>query len=123
VTGAAGQHVLLGLLSGFGVGGGFSNLDFSVTSNGTLLFSQSFSSFAAAQGFFNDNVLDLGYLGSGVQDLVVTTAFTENAGQGYGFSYVIGSAVAAVPEPSTWVMMLLGSGMLLMRRRNQKEQA
>jgi hypothetical protein len=127
VTGNGGGHLLLGLLSGFGVGGGFSNLDFSVTSGGVLLFTQSFASFDAAQGFFNNGMLDLGVAGAGVHDVLVSTAFTQTAGQGYGFNYVIGvgnALLAPVPEPQTWAMMLLGSGVLVVaRRRNKKERA
>jgi hypothetical protein len=44
-------------------------------------------------------------------------------GEGFSFNYAVAGGVSAVPEPSTWAMMILGFagvGFMTYRRRNQR---
>ena len=71
----------------------------------TTILNQTFSSIAAADSFFDDQVINLGSsYGPGV-DLTFTYTLTADGPGGYGLDFVVGGAV---PEPSTWAMMLVG---------------
>jgi hypothetical protein len=48
---------------------------------------------------------------AGLQDLLVSAAFTLDRPGGFGFEYALG--VTPVPEPQAWVMMALGLAVLL----------
>lgn len=133
---AVDQHLLIAFL---GAGGtGFDSLDLSISSHGTLLFSQSFTSLSDANLFFTDRVLDLGLFGAGAQDIVVRSSLA-GAAYGYAFNYVLGgglggfgaigggtalSGVSAVPEESSWMMMMIGlSGLVIVARRRKSAAA
>lgn len=134
---AVDQHLLIAFL---GAGGtGFDSLDLSISSHGTLLFSQSFTSLSDANLFFTDRVLDLGLFGAGAQDIVVRSSLA-GAAYGYAFNYVLGggglggfgaiggaaalSGVSAVPEESSWMMMMVGlSGLVIVARRRKSAAA
>jgi hypothetical protein len=130
------QHLLIAFL---GAGGtGFDSLDLSISSHGNLLFSQSFTSLSDANLFFTDKVLDLGLFGAGAQDIVVRSSLA-GAAYGYAFNYVLGGGVggligagnptggvgvSAVPEESTWMMMMIGlSGLVIVARRRKSVAA
>lgn len=130
------QHLLIAFL---GAGGtGFDSLDLSISSHGNLLFSQSFTSLSDANLFFTDKVLDLGVFGAGAQDIVVRSSLA-GAAYGYAFNYVLGGGVggligagnptggvgvSAVPEESTWMMMMIGlSGLVIVARRRKSAAA
>jgi hypothetical protein len=128
------QHLLIAFL---GAGGtGFDSLDLSISNHGTLLFSQSFTSLSDANLFFTDKVLDLGLFGAGAQDIVVRSSLA-GAAYGYAFNYVLGggvlgsigtptglSGVSAVPEESSWMMMMIGlSGLVIVARRRKSAAA
>lgn len=128
------QHLLIAFL---GAGGtGFDSLDLSISSHGNLLFSQSFTSLSDANLFFTDKVLDLGLFGAGAQDIVVRSSLA-GAAYGYAFNYVLGGsglagignvagglAVSAVPEESSWMMMMIGlSGLVIVARRRKSAAA
>ena len=71
----------------------------------TTILSQTFSSLAAADSFFDDQVINLGSsYGPGV-DLTFAYTLTADGPGGYGLDFVVGGAV---PEPSTWAMTLVG---------------
>jgi hypothetical protein len=132
---AVDQHLLIAFL---GAGGtGFDTLDLSISSHGSLLFSQSFTSLSDANLFFTDKVLDLGLFGAGAQDIVVRSSLA-GAAYGYAFNYVLGggggllgvgvptsgAGVSAVPEESSWMMMMIGlSGLLIVARRRKSAAA
>lgn len=112
------QHVQIAFSSGAGTG--FDMLEFSILNHGQELFSRSFLGSADADLFFNGTLLDLGWFGAGMQDLVIRSAFTFTTPGSYGFNYLVGTSVSAVPEPSTWLAMLLGLGTLVMVARRRK---
>jgi len=117
---AADQHLLLGFLGASSLNTGFDLLNLTISNNGAALYSHSFSTLDEANLFFNAQVLDLGLLGAGLQDVTVTSELIASSANGYAFSYVIGSGLltaTAVPEPSTWLLLLLGATVLLVTRR------
>jgi len=118
---ADGQRLLVGLFGGPSQSGGDLGLNFSVSNNGTLLFTRSLLGDELTP-FFTDRLLDLGLLGSGLQNLTIATQWYGSAfggeAAGYGFRYVMG--VSPVPEPSTWLAMLLGLGTLVMVARRRQ---
>jgi hypothetical protein len=104
-----GGDLTLGLIgdqqSGFNGGAGFESIEFTVLAGGTTILDQTFSSLAAADSFFDDQVINLGSsYGPGV-DLTFTYTLTADGPGGYGLDFVVGGAV---PEPSTWAMTLVG---------------
>ena len=109
---AYGGDLLLGLIedqqSGFANGLGFQSMEFTIAANGDEIFDITFLSLAAAESFFHDNVIDLGSdLGPNIDLTFGYTLVADgsyNSG-GFGFDFAIGGAV---PEPSTWAMMLIG---------------
>jgi hypothetical protein len=109
------RYLTLGLLGSLAQGTGLRELELTVSNHGTELFSQTFTSLADAQLFFGDNALNLGLLGAGSQDLLVSAGFTYTGPGGYSFQYALG--IAAVPEPQTWMLMLLGLTVVLVRRK------
>jgi hypothetical protein len=112
---AAPGFLTLGLIDNATYGTGFTKLELRISDADTEIFSQSFDSLVAAQAFFSDHALTLGELGAGSHDLLVTAGFSVTNGQGFGFRYALG--VSAVPEPQTWMLMLLGATVVLLRRR------
>lgn len=120
---AVDQHLLIAFLAAGGTG--FDSLDLSISNHGALLFSQSFTSLADANLFFADRVLDLGLFGAGPQDIVVRSSLM-GSDYGYAFNYAIGggSAVAPVPEASSWMMMMIGlTGIVIVVRRRKSATA
>jgi hypothetical protein len=118
----------LDLLSDNFFGVGFDSLAFQANVNGTL-HTYRFSNLASAESFFGNHILDLGALASGSQSISLAYVLSYNSGTsaapgaGFGFTYnlaaepsvspaVLAAEIApnsvAAPEPSTWVMMLIG---------------
>lgn len=64
---------------------------------------------ASAEAFFSHNALDFGPL-AGYRNATLNWSFTsQSPGDGFAFDYAIGNyQVNAVPEASTWAMMILG---------------
>ena len=80
-------------------------MDFYVDVNGRELFDVNFGSLSVAESFFSDTVLNLGtYSGPGV-DVTFGYDLTADGSGGFGLDLAVGGAV---PEPSTWAMMLVG---------------
>jgi hypothetical protein len=111
---SAGNHLLLGLVRPFFSPGFDSSFSFSVTNGGTSLYAASFTTLAQADAVFNGHVLDLGAINANTLDLLLT--FTLESGI-YGFSYLVGSgaALAPVPEPGAWMLLMLGLALLAWR--------
>src|ERR1700722_11024147 len=84
----------------------FQQIDFTVTLDGAEVVDETFTSLAAADAFFDDHVLDLGAV-SGISDVTFSYDLVAGGAGGYGMDLAFGGAV---PEPSTWAMMLIGFG-------------
>ena len=115
----------LTLLSNTSTGDGFDTLDFDIYSSvGNYVYT--FTTLAAAEAFFSSNPLDLGSALAGSQyvDLYEYLYASESDPPGFSFDYALGETPytpPAIPEPSTWAMMLLGFaglGFLGYRRRS-----
>ena len=96
--------------------------------NGELVMSESLDSVEGMLGFFYDNVIDLEAIEGGtLQEIdLVTRASGDNLQ--FGFTFAIGAditALAAVPEPSVWAMMIGGLLVVFVlgRRRSSISQA
>jgi hypothetical protein len=102
--------IFLGFLSTMSVGNGFDSSTFQIFVNGGLFLSRTFNELASANSFFTDNFLDLGHFSSGVTDIELLYSETMSSTQGFGFTYGVAATgfASAVPEPSTWALMLLG---------------
>ncbi|USX26993.1 PEP-CTERM sorting domain-containing protein [Oxalobacteraceae bacterium OTU3CINTB1] len=110
----AGNHLLLALVQPFLSPFTDSSFSFSVANGGVSLYSGSFTTLAQADAVFNGHVLDLGAVNANSLDLLIT--FTLESGL-YGFSYLVGQgpALAPVPEPGTWLLLMLGLALLAWR--------
>ena len=92
-------------LTGFSSGAGFESMEFTVMADGVEILDSSFRSLAVAESFFRDDVIDLGSdFGPNIGLTFGYTLVADGPG-GFGFDLAIGGAV---PEPSTWAMMLVG---------------
>ena len=97
---------------------GFDSLDLQVVNEttGKSLVSFSFTSSSAAEKFFNAGQVSLGGVGAGSQSIEIEYSLAYNSGtsagvgDGFGFTYdlVDPPLGAAIPEPSTWALMLIG---------------
>ena len=104
-----GGDLVLGLIedqqSGFTDGAGFESIEFTVSADGATILDKTFTSLGAADSFFDDQVIKLGSSYGPAVDLMFTYTLTADGPGGYGLDFVVGGAV---PEPSTWAMMLVG---------------
>ena len=92
-------------MSGFPGGLGFQSMEFTITADGVEILDTTFRSLAVAESFFRDDVIDLGSdLGPNI-DLTFGYTLVADGTGGFGFDLAVGGAV---PEPSTWAMMLVG---------------
>jgi hypothetical protein len=92
-------------LTGFSSGAGFESMEFTIEADGVEILDTTFRSLAVAESFFRDDVIDLGAdFGPNIDLTFGYTLITDGPG-GFGFDLAIGGAV---PEPSTWAMMLVG---------------
>jgi hypothetical protein len=99
--------------------GGFDSLQLQVKVDGTTRLSEFFSGstgLAAAETLFRGHSLSLGAIGAGRQSIEIDYSLGYNYNYpsftygGFGFTYnlVDPPPTAAIPEPSTWAMMLVG---------------
>ncbi len=92
-------------VSGFAKGLGFQSMEFTIQADGVEVLDVTFGSLAIAESFFRDDVIDLGSnLGPDIDLTFGYTLIADGSG-GFGFDFALGGAV---PEPSTWAMMLVG---------------
>ena len=118
-------EVLVGLLDFTGRDAGTNmDLTFTVSNFGSTLLSEDFTSLAAADAYFTDHALALGNF-TGNVDLLLTTSMTTNSNQGADFSYLVATSnlVNPVPEPSQWLLLLGGLGILSSFARRFARQA
>jgi hypothetical protein len=105
VIGSA-EKFYLTLLSNDSSGLGFDSLELKIVVDGNSSLTYETQSLDSAEAFFTDNSLLLGVLGEGNQTVDVSYMLTASVvGDGFGFDFGVGGAV---PEASTWAMMLLG---------------
>ena len=101
--------LLLGLIdnqeTGFDSGLGFQSMDFYVIADGAKIDDWTFTSLAAADSFFQDQVIDLGSTFGPDVGLTFGYDLVADGSGGYGFDLAVGGTV---PETSTWSMMALG---------------
>ena len=121
-TTSASEALDLTMLSDEAVGFGFNSLQLQVInlvgSTPKTLLSETFSSFTAAETFFKEgNSIPLGAISAGSQSITIDFSLSYWNSPGivpmypnFGFSYALmdPQAPGAIPETSTWVMMLLG---------------
>jgi hypothetical protein len=101
----------VGLQDATSTGNGFDSLEFRITSGGTLVLDRTFASLASALSFFTDQVLDIGRISPdsfGLLDLSFDFALTAHT-PGEGFA--IDLAIAAVPEPAGWLVLITALGL------------
>jgi PEP-CTERM motif len=101
--------LMLGLIAdqhaGFAGGLGFQSMEFTILDRGVEIFDLTFNNLAVAESFFHDSIINLGSnLGPDI-DLTFAYNLVADGSGGFGFDFAVGGAV---PEPSTWAMMLLG---------------
>jgi hypothetical protein len=92
-------------LTGFSSGAGFQSIEFTITADGVEILDTTFRSLAIVESFFHDDVIDLGSDLGPIVDLTFGYTLVADGSGGFGFEFAVGGAV---PEPSTWAMMLLG---------------
>ena len=92
-------------VSGFAGGQGFQSMEFTIAADGNEIFDRSFTSLAVAESFFHDSVIDLGSDFAPNIDLTFGYTLVADGSGGFAFDFAVGGAV---PEPSTWAMMLVG---------------
>jgi hypothetical protein len=92
-------------LTGFSAGAGFQSMEFTIEADGVEILDTTFRSLAVAESFFHDDLIDLGSNFGPNIDLIFGYTLVADGPGGFGFDLAIGGAV---PEPSTWAMMLAG---------------
>ena len=98
--------LMLGLIDNLENGLGFQSMEFYVLANGNTVLDVNLGNLAVAESFFSDTVLNLGsYSGPAVDLTFGYKNLIADGSGGFGFDFAVGGAV---PEPSTWAMMLLG---------------
>jgi len=101
--------LLLGLIDnqqdGFTNGLGFQSMEFYVLDGGSKVFDVSLGNLTVAESFFRDFVINLGSYSGPAVDLTFGYNLVADGGGGFGVDFAFGGAI---PEPSTWAMMLLG---------------
>jgi hypothetical protein len=104
-----GGDLKLGLIdsqvTGFSAGAGFQSMEFTIMADGVEILDTTFRSLAVAESFFHDDIIDLGSNFGPNIDLTFGYTLVADGPGGFGFDLAIGGAV---PEPSTWAMMLVG---------------
>jgi hypothetical protein len=100
------EKFYLTLFSNDSSGSGFDSLELKIVVDGNSSLTYETQSLDSAEAFFTDNSLLLGVLGEGNQTVDVSYMLTASVvGDGFGFDFGVGGAV---PEASTWAMMLAG---------------
>jgi hypothetical protein len=103
------------------------SIDFYVDANGHEILDREFTKLSTAESFFHNDVIDLGHFSRSNLDLTFGYSLTANGNGGFGTDFVFGRGqpIGAVPEPSTWAMMLIGFAGLgfASYRRSRKDAA
>ena len=123
------QFLVLGLLDPVAAGSGFDTLRFRMTREGTIVLDQTFITVASAMSYFDDQVLQISDWTTGVStDNVINLEFIfdvtgTKAGSAFNTDFLVGNGtptLAAIPEPSTYVLFAFGLvGLLTVARRRR----
>ncbi len=101
-------NVLLTFLDHGVLGDGFSSMTLDIVINGTG-HNYAWNDLASAETFFSHDTLDFGPYSGNLSLQLYWSLTSQSPGDGFGFDYAIGNyQVSAVPEPSTWAMMIIG---------------
>lgn len=109
----------LGLFNPQATAGGFDLLTFSIVREGQTALAQSFTTLAAAQSFFDDQVITLAPSASGIsadRQLDLTFQFvldSQTPGQGFASSFVL---LSQVPESAAIAHLLSAACLVSLRR-------
>jgi hypothetical protein len=118
---SSGNPMGINLMNVDSLGAGFQTATFNVFANGSLAFTQSFSSLLDAQNFFSGNWLWVPML-AGTSNITLSFSETMNTLGGFGFSY--GLADAQTPLPAALPLFASGLAALWFAgRRRKKAQA
>ena len=111
------------LIAPTSIGAGFNSATFQILSNGNVVESRSFTSLAAADAFFSNNLISVP-VKTGLDNIQLGLTETLTSGQGFGFKYAAASpGFKGVPGPTAGAGLPLlaaaafGAYWLLRRRR------
>ena len=119
-TTAKSEALDLKVLADKAAGIGFDSLELKVSDDGTTLLDKSFSSLTGSKGaetfFAPGQSISLGAIAAGSQSVTIEyllgyksgTLATAPAGFGFTYDLVDPRSSSAIPEPSTWAMLLIG---------------
>ena len=94
-------------------------MEFTIFADGVEILDSTFRSLAVAESFFHDDVIDLGSNLGSVIDLTIGYNLVADGPGGFGFDFAVGGAV---PEASSWALMLIGfAGLGFVGRRGARE--
>ena len=102
------------LIAPTSIGAGFNSATFQILSNGNVVESRSFTSLAAADAFFSNNLISVP-VKTGLDNIQLGLTETLTSGQGFGFKYAAASSgFKGVPGPTAgqaclcWLRQRLG---------------
>ncbi|MGA9602420.1 MAG: hypothetical protein WBS22_19610, partial [Methylocystis sp.] len=109
------------------LGKGFDAAMLTITVNGSVVLSQSFTSLAAAETYFANDTVDLGVFAGGVTSFSLDYSLTGSAvNSGFGFDYALdygGGAPLGAPGPVPSAGGVLSLVVILLRRKDVKASA
>ena len=109
------------------LGKGFDAAMLTITVNGSVVLSQSFTSLAAAETYFANDTVDLGVFAGGVTSFSLDYSLTGSAvNSGFGFDYALdygGGAPLGAPGPVSSAGGVLSLVVILLRRKDVKASA
>lgn len=109
----------LGLLDFAHAGAAFHELTLTIF-NRQEMFTYTFDNLDATEAFFQDQVLSLGMSAAGVQEVRIVADVVFGDWGSTTFSYALGAdGIAPVPEPGTWLMLMLGLAVVAIRQRRR----
>jgi len=107
----------IGFLNTQSAGIGFDSLTFNILLNGATVDTETFDTLAAAQLYFEDQVVGLGEISADTTLEFQFDLTSANINDEFATEF----AVANVPEPGTWTMLLMGTaGLGLVYRQKRK---